>query len=165
MNIRTIIYFALLTTPWSAFANTGCPIQFAHYKYGWEGGVADFIMTRPAAGLRSKLSLHLFFKGVGEAWFLFDQGNARYVSLISTEDVNSPTWTAPDPDSNRRRPLADQKYLAWNDDMRISNDPPVKGSMAPEYFVIPELPEALQFDQGKPEIIGAGIYKFDFCKR
>ena len=41
----------------------------------------------------------------------------------------------------------------------------MKGSVAPEYFLIPDLPETLQFGQSKPMIIGAGVYKFNFCKK
>lgn len=139
-----------------------CPIERAHYAYSAGPGNADFKVLAHVDGFASPMALHLNLSGTRDLWFLFDQGSARYVSLISVTDPTAPGWSLPDPDGGHR-PIRDQKFFAWGNDLKIQEAMPQPGSLAPTYILVPDLPETLQYGASERMVIGAGIFKLNRC--
>jgi hypothetical protein len=156
---RLAIFLALSL---ASAATVACPIERAHYTYSAGQGAASFAVLDDLTGYVSKLSIHLQLAGKRDLWFLFDAGSARYISLISVTDPRMPGWLPPDPDGGKR-PIAAQKFFAWNDDLKIYEDVPQAGTRAPKFILIPDLPETLQYGSRDRLAIGAGIFKLDRC--
>jgi len=160
--IRLAFSMAGLLLCANTMATPVCPIERAHYAYSEGPGSADFKVLSQVDGFASPVALHLNLSGTRDLWFLFDQGSARYVSLISVTDPTVPGWSPPDPDGGHR-PIRDQKFFAWNDDLKIQEAMPQPGSPAPTYILVPDLPETLQYGVSERMAIGAGIFKLNRC--
>lgn len=148
----------------SSPAASVCPIEQARYDYSAGQGGADFKVIKHVDGFASPLVFHLSLSGTKNLWFLFDQGNARYVGLISIKDPSQSGWSPPNPDGGDR-PIRDQKFFAWNDDLKIFGEIPVPGSPAPKFILVPDLPETLQASVSDRMFIGSGIFKLVGCDR
>lgn len=157
----------LLSTVFSAgaVAASGCPVPQAQYAYSAGSAVATFVALPHLTGFISKVALHVIIDGKRSYWFLFDGGTSRVVQLISVNDPTLQDWVPPDPDSRRGRPLADQTFLSWNDDMKILSVPPDIGTDAPRYFIIPELPDTLWYNLRDRVSLAPGIFHVARCRR
>lgn len=160
--IRLAFSMAGLLLCANPMATPVCPIERAHYAYSEGPGSADFKVLSHVDGFASPVALHLNLSGTRDLWFLFDQGSARYVSLISVTDPTVPGWSPPDPDGGHR-PIRDQKFFAWNGDLKIQEAMPQPRSRAPTFVLVPDLPETLQYGVSERMVIGAGIFKLNHC--
>lgn len=149
----------------NSLASTTCPIEHAHYVYTDGLGVADFTVIDKPDDFRSGLVMHLSFKDKEKRdfWFLFDQGNSRSISLITTSDPAAAGWTRPDPDKHDNHLIPNQMYYSWNSDMKIGIHEPEPGDPAPEFIFVPALPNALEASFRDRIYIGAGIFKRARC--
>jgi hypothetical protein len=147
----------------TATAGVTCPIERAHYTYSAGIGSADFAVHDTLDGYVSKVSLHINLDRRRDLWFLFDEGSARYVSLISVTNPSTPGWVPPEPDGGDR-PMPAQKFFAWSDDLKVWEHPPAPGMAAPRFILIPDLPETLQYGVRDRLVIGSGVFKLDHCK-
>lgn len=146
-----------------AVAAPSCPVEQAHYvsmadqqwtagfrrigkRPGWISSVAFFVRSA-----RTKRSY----------WFMFDQGSARYVNLISTFDVEQPGWHPPGPDGpSSDRPLGEMHYLSADEQLAFSLDIPLQGTPAPIYILLPDLPEVMWYRTLPMEREGAPLAFF-----
>jgi hypothetical protein len=125
-------------------AAPACSVAKAHYVSmadpRWTAGFA------PITKNRDWISDVAFFVRSAESrrtyWFMFDQGSARYVNLISTFDVTRPGWHPPGPDGPAsERPYGEMHYLSADADLKFSLDVPFQKTSAPTYILLPDLPE------------------------
>jgi hypothetical protein len=96
-------------------------------------------------------------------WFLFDQGTARYVNLISTEDVEKRGWSPP-PSDGGVRPLGSMHYLASKDGLAYTLSLPDQRQAPPRYILLPDLPEVLWYLANPREDVPVAVFKRVGCK-
>ena len=95
-------------------------------------------------------------------WFLFDQGSARYINLISTTDVLAKGWAPPDPDGGVR-PLPEMHVLLADADFVFAQEAPKSGAAPPAYILLPDLSETLHQSATPGWDILTDLFKFDGC--
>jgi len=126
-----------------------CPVEQAHYVMDGQPGVeAGF---RPVGRYKGWISDVAFFVRTPARtdYFLFDQGSAPYVSLISTTDVTEVGWAPPDPDGGVR-PLGGMTYYSLHADRSFyQNVIPKAGEEAPAQIFLPDLAEIMWY-RGEP---------------
>jgi hypothetical protein len=60
--------------------------------------------------------------------------------------------------------MHDQRYIAWNDDLKIHDLAPQAGASAPKFILVPELAETMRYGgSGERMTIGLGIFKMARC--
>ncbi|HEX4711479.1 hypothetical protein [Phenylobacterium sp.] len=129
--------------PFAARAQVACPIERAHYVLrGTPNVTAGFQNLPKLQGWLTTIAFHIDFRNEGDRfWWLFDQGSSRFLTMISTTDVNAPGWQPPDEEHKGAKPLgtthvwyADQNYV-------LSYSMPDQGTAAPQHILIPDLEE------------------------
>jgi len=126
-----------------------CPVEQAHYAMeGVPGVEAGFSPVGHHAGWKSDVALYVRTPAHMD-YFLFDQGSARYVRLISTTDVTASGWKPPDPDGGVR-PLGSMEYFSLHADGSFYQDViPKAGDEAPARIFLPDLAEVMWY-RGEP---------------
>jgi len=149
-----------------AVAGSACATGHARYDLmGAPGFTAGFVAQAPRRGWLTDAALFVHSAASGKTfWFLFDQGSARYVNLISTTDVTVPGWAPPSPDGGER-PLRDMHYLAADSGLRFDAVPPRATAVAPTYILLPDLSETLWYGQkdGAKEAAPTAFFKLTAC--
>ena len=151
----------------AALASTGfaaCPIQNARYRMLHDPDVwAGFHTVGRHEGWISDLAFFVHSKSSSQThWFLFDQGTARYIALISTTNVLESGWAPPDADGGVR-PLGDTDIMLADKAYRFASEAPRTGDARPEFILLPDLSDIL-WSKGKPrEDVPTDLFKFDHC--
>jgi len=162
MNRVALTFFAAISMCGSVPALSACPIVNATYS-GDDGATATFRQVARQGLWVSDLAL-----GVRGAtghpihWFLFDQGSARYINLISTTDVTRKGWMPPSADGGER-PLGDTHFIAVARSLAVILRVPTSRDSAPEYLLLPDLPEVLAHRASPPEDMGLFFFKLAHC--
>jgi hypothetical protein len=157
---RLLSVLLLLSLPaWAA-----CPAETARYTAKDPRYTAGFA-TKPAGG-DFVSDLAFYFHGDvthRTLWFLFDQGSAPVMRLISTEEVTRPGWQPPDPDGRAHRPAFDTIYLQAGLDLYFRPQAPHKGGDAPAYILLPEMSEKMWYGIEPREGAPIGVYRLTGC--
>ena len=165
---------ALLATALMLYANTGfaapgtalpsCTVARAHYHLSSESAFElSFVKVGKRDGWVSDLALKLT-PTIGPAyWFLFDEGSARYINLISTTDVTLKGWDPPT-DAKGNRPLGMMHYFAWSRDYRFDDSAPASATLAPERIFLPDLADAMWYRASPRQGLSQGVFLLDGCR-
>jgi hypothetical protein len=150
----------------SAAPAVGCKTARARYEMmGAPGFTAGFRPEPKRPGWLTDVSFFLRSAQTGKTfWFLFDEGSARYVNMISTTDVTAPGWAPPDPDGGAR-PLGEMHYLAADAALKFDPRLPRQDAPAPTYVLLPDLAETLWYRQrdGAKEAAPTAFLKLVGC--
>lgn len=141
-----------------------CKLADAHYTLSSD---KSFRLAFPSTGARSgwisDVALEVRHGSVERYWFLFDQGSARYINLISTTDVKLKGWRPPTDDGSTR-PLGEMHFFAWNDGYKFLDRVPARNADAPVRIFLPELPEMLAYRADPRVEMPQGVFVLDGCK-
>lgn len=154
-----------IALPGMAAAATPCRVENAQYRLDLGSGfTAGFKKVGHYDGWVSDLALYVRSDATGaKYWFLFDEGAAPRVTLISTTDVETSGWSPPDPDGGER-PLSETLYLqADAHDHFAENGPPQGGQVAPDKLLLPDLPAVIRGALTPEEAIGHGFFQYKAC--
>ena len=147
---------------WSSQA--ACPIEGARYRMMHDPDVtAGFHRLRHHEELLSDLAIYIRSQRRGVTfWFLFDQGAARYINLISTTNVLAKDWLPPDPDGGVR-PLPEMHILLADSDFVFAQEVPKSGEPPPASILLPDLSETLHHNTEPAWDVLTDLFKFDGC--
>jgi hypothetical protein len=163
-KVLALAFALVLCTGFTRFSHA-CPFERAHYVYSANSNISlSFRDVGEHRGWGSSLALDIRDKtSKRNFWFLFDQGSAHDINMISTTDVTVPNWTPPG-DDNKERPLGEMHFFAWSKRMVFFQDMPQKGLKAPENISLPDLSEALWY-RAEPRLsVAHGIFVFQRCE-
>ncbi|MDE1146891.1 MAG: hypothetical protein PW843_09755 [Azospirillaceae bacterium] len=143
-----------------------CPITDTLYTMRGRpdvtAGFRDVGQHREWAGT---LAFHVTSARSGRSyWFLFDQGSAHAVNLISTTDVVAPGWQPPNADGGVR-PLGEQHFLAADGDLTFAAALPKTGAKAPRYILLPDLSEVMAHKADPREDVPTAFFEATGCGR
>jgi hypothetical protein len=160
--------FGLALSVASLPAGQPCRVEDATYTLSADPAfTAGFRSRPPIAGWLTDVFFYVRSAKSGRTyWFMFDEGSARYVTLISTTDVTRPDWRPPSPDGGPR-PLGDMTYIAADRQLRFQQrEIPKRRDVAPYYVLLPDLPEklwyAMPLEWGR-EGVPMGFFKQSGC--
>jgi hypothetical protein len=141
-----------------------CTVAHAHYHLSSQPAFKlSFVSIGKRDGWISDLALELKTSTGPTYWFLFDEGSARYINLISTTDVNLEGWEPPT-DANGIRPLGEMHYFAWTRDYRFDESVPVSATLAPERIFLPDLTDAMWYRASPRQGLSQGVFVLDGCR-
>ncbi|HZZ66617.1 MAG TPA: hypothetical protein VFE18_00445 [Phenylobacterium sp.] len=155
----------LAALPAASRTAPACPVGRAVYAMAGRPDVtAGFRFVSKREGWLSEWALYVASAKTGRRyWFLFDEGSAQYVNLISTEDVTKPGWSPP-PSDGGPRPLGEMHYLASDDGLSYSLDLPDQRRAAPRFILLPDLSEVLWSRAQPREAVPVAVFKQTGCK-
>lgn len=170
MSFGYVIYRAAALVMGLAVAtgSLACSFEQAHYRYSANPDIeVSFRKVGKQPDWISDLALQLKIRGSGRSyWFLFDGGSARYVNMISVEDVTAPGWTAPDGDGSRGRgTLGSMHFFAWSKKDVFFETIPKSGQPAPDTIFLPDLAETLWYRADPRVGVGHGLFVRDRCAK
>lgn len=141
---------------------SACSIENATYAYSTDKNITAQFENK-GHGWISPLVLYVKLgPGKPTYWFLFDQGTARYTSLISTTDVDAPQWSPPSEGSGES-PLGSMNYFSWGSNLRVNESVPQPHDTAPDFIFLPDLPEKLWYVARPRVSIAPGIFTLKSC--
>ena len=145
-------------------APPSCNVERAHYHLSSQPAFElSFVRVGQRDGWVSDLSLKLTSTGGPSYWFLFDEGSARYINLISTKDVTASDWQPPT-DAKSDRPLGQMHYFAWSGDYRFHDLAPRSATPAPERIFLPDLAEVMWYRVSPRRSVPQGVFVLDGCR-
>jgi hypothetical protein len=160
--LAAVMAMVVLGEATSAIA--ACPIERARYRMVHGGPfVLGFHKVTKGRDWVSDLTLFLHSERSNQThWFMFDQGSARYVSLLAVDDVSAKGWTAEG--AVNGKPLMDaMDYLAADQGLRFNPGAPTSKDPPPAYIVLPDLPEVMAKSAQPPETAPLDMFKFHRC--
>ena len=146
---------------WSA-APAACPFEHAHYVLDHEPGfTAGFQPIAKPAGWPTDVALFVHSRKLNKTyWFVFDKDQGARTYLIMTTDVRAKDWRPPGADV-RKGSLAGAGYLALDAAHDFLSGLPARGAAAPEYMLLPDLPNDLWYKPDGDARIGVGLDLFE----
>jgi hypothetical protein len=128
--------------------HAACPLERAHYSLrGAPTVTARFREIGKYPGWITNVALQIDFQKEGDHfWWLFDEGSARYLNMISTTDIDKAGWQPPSEQNNGRRPLGEKHVWFADGAYNLNYNAPKSGDVAPAHIFIPDFEEAMWYE-------------------
>jgi len=167
MFTRIAVPFLVMAFSTPALAEGACPIERANYvSVDDPKFTAGFAIKPPGGQFVSDLAFYVHSGATSRTfWFLFDAGSARYMTLISTQDVTAKDWRPPDPDGPKNHPYPsfEMHYLQSDSGLHFRYNAPRYGQAAPAYILLPDLAERMWYAIEPREGAPVGVFKLSNC--
>jgi hypothetical protein len=166
MRFMVVGVLAALMVPVAAHAQSGCELEQARYVLRGEPSVTAHFQDIPQyPGWLTNVVLKVDFAKEGDGfWWLFDQGSARFLNMISTTDVNKPGWVPPSDTNRERGPLGETHVWFATRDYRLSYRLPQQRQTAPQHIFIPDLEELMWYDAEPRRGVPTAFFDLVSCK-
>ena len=143
---KSLLIAASILFPSLSQAAPQCKVDHAEYVMtGRPDITAGFRAIPHLKGWVSDVALYVDFHRTGQRyWFLFDQGSSHYITLISTDNVNAPSWSPPSADGGHR-PLGSMTYWSSKDGLTYPLVVPKNDQEADKIILLPDLSEIMWY--------------------
>lgn len=164
MRPCVIAFLTLALTPMVAQAQNQCVLEHARYVLRGEPSVtAHFQDLAPNPDWLTNVAFNIAFAKQGDSfWWLFDEGSAPFLNMISTTDVNKPGWAAPG-DDRKQGPLGETHVWFATSHYRLSHELPKPGQTAPQHIFVPDLQELMWYAAQPRRAVPTAFFDLASC--
>jgi hypothetical protein len=166
MRFFVVGVLAAILVPVATSAHSRCQLEAARYALRGEPTITAHFQDIPQApDWLTNVALNIDFAEEGDGfWWLFDQGSARFLNMISTTDVNKPGWVPPSDTSRERGPLGETHVWFATKDYRLSYRMPKRRQTAPQHIFIPDLEDLMWHTAYPARTAPTGFFDLVSCK-